>query len=123
VDRVSRSRRDICSAPRAERRLHLSRTLNFRGPLCFVVFEVKGGLNGRARGLQGDQTWGADRFATSRIALAAGGKGQWASAPRSTQEFAEFVQQQMVDRQYGGYVIQHHHMRSPSVGVQWKQWR
>ncbi len=36
MDRVSRSRRDICSAPRADRRLHLSGSLSFWGPLCAV---------------------------------------------------------------------------------------
>jgi hypothetical protein len=64
----------------------------------FVVFEIKAGLNGLAPGLRGDQRSGANFFANSRVGRAAAGGPLWgpSATPYGTQEYAKFVQQEMI---------------------------
>jgi hypothetical protein len=88
----------------------------------FVAFEIKGGLNGRADGLVGDQR-SITTSVPSRANRGADAKGVWAernTAP-GTDKFAKFVLREMRGKNWSGYLIQHHNMRTqPSVS--WSPW-
>lgn len=86
--------------------------------------EVKGGLNGPAKGLSAGQV-GVNQFSFSRIERAAGGQGQWASrnVAAGTQEFAKFVEREMARKTYEGVLFQHDNMRSGQAKVRASNWK
>jgi hypothetical protein len=88
-----------------------------------VAFEVKGGLNGMAKGLDSDQR-NLQRFAQSRLQRAVGADGVWAkhnTAP-GTKDFAEYVRDEMRGKTWEGYLIRHNNMRT-TPRVVWKPWQ
>jgi hypothetical protein len=86
----------------------------------FVAFEVKAGLNRRARGLDDGQT-NLREFMRTRLERAEEAEGHWAHAADGTSEFAGYVQREMRGRTWQGYLIQHHMMRTQPE-VTWKPW-
>ena len=86
--------------------------------------EVKGGLNGPAKGLSAGQI-GVDNFSRTRVGRAAGGQGQWASrnVAAGTQEFAKFVEREMARKTYEGVLFQHDNMRSGQAKVRASNWK
>lgn len=89
----------------------------------YVAFEVKGGINGRAKGLQGDQR-SIQSFMRSRLNSAADPKGLWAerNTEPGTATFAKFVTSEMTGKTWTGYLIQHDNMRT-RPDVRWTLWK
>ena len=90
-----------------------------------VFFEVKGGLNGPARGLSAAQSKLAI-FAPDRVERATKDIGAWANHNKApgTAEFAMYIRhvQSITDKPYVGYVFQHDNMRT-NPSVRWSHWK
>jgi hypothetical protein len=88
----------------------------------YLFFEVKGGLNGAAAGLSGEQSELAS-FARTRLERAFAQRGAWASrnTAAGTADFAQYVFEQMRGQRYSGFLFQHDNMRT-APSVRWKTW-
>jgi hypothetical protein len=89
----------------------------------FVAFEVKGGLNGMARGLSPDQR-NLQTYMQKQLSLAAKSTGLWAShnTEPGTAKFADYVRAEMRGTAWNGFLLQHNNMRTKPE-VTWKPWR
>ncbi|MFT3858175.1 MAG: hypothetical protein QM742_11985 [Aquabacterium sp.] len=88
----------------------------------FIAVEVKGGLNGMAKGLAGDQQRGADYFVRTRIDRAIAALGPWGAVPNGTRDFAAHVKREMTGMgSYAGQLVQHNYMRA-GAQVRWSPW-
>ncbi len=90
------------------------------------MIEVKGGLNGNAKGLSKEQAKGPHYIGVSRINLAAnaasGSVWDVKNMAYGTNEFAQYVRREMIGQRYDGFVVQHNGMRTGKTNVRSRLW-